>query len=318
LKTKLAFVVAVAKNGVIGRNGRLPWRLPTDLKRFKALTMGKPVVMGRRTWDAIGRPLPGRQTIVVTRNSQFSAEGAHVAHSIEAGLQLAEERAAHLLADTIMIIGGSDVFAALLDRADIVHVTEVDLAPEGDMIFPPLDPSQWTETACEAPPRAANDEANVRFLTYVRRQETPMPRLILAQASTIVDAALAKGRELKLLPLTVVVLDAGGHLVALKREDGSGIARVEIATGKAWGGLGMGVGSRELFERWQKAPMFVIGYAAASGGRMMPVPGGVLIKDASDEIIGAVGISGDTSDNDETCCVAGIEAAGLKPQKGAE
>jgi uncharacterized protein GlcG (DUF336 family) len=145
-----------------------------------------------------------------------------------------------------------------------------------------------------------------------------MSRLTLAQASTIVDAALVKGRELKLLPLAIVVLDAGGHMVALKREDGSGIARVEIATGKAWGGLGMGFGSRELFERWQKAPMFVMGYAAASQGRMMPVPGGVLIRDASGEVIGAVGISGDTSDNDETCCVAGIEAAGLKPQKGAE
>ena len=145
-----------------------------------------------------------------------------------------------------------------------------------------------------------------------------MPRLTLAQASTIIDAALTKGRELKLLPLTVVVLDPGGHMVALKREDNSGIARVEIATGKAWGGLGMGFGSRELFERWQKAPMFVMGYAAASQGRMMPVPGGVLIKDASGEVIGAVGTSGDTSDNDETCCVAGIEAAGLKAQKGSD
>jgi uncharacterized protein GlcG (DUF336 family) len=221
-------------------------------------------------------------------------------------------------ADTIMIVGGSDIFAALLDRADIIHLNEVELAPEGDVRFPPLDPAQWTQIACEVPPRAANDEANVRFLTFVRSPERPMSSLTLAQASQIVDAALARGRELKLLPLTVVVLDAGGHMVALKREDGSGIARVEIATGKAWGGLGMGFGSRELFERWQKAPMFVMGYAAASGGRMMPVPGGVLIRDSSGEIIGAVGISGDTSDNDETCCVAGIEAAGLKAQKGTE
>jgi uncharacterized protein GlcG (DUF336 family) len=145
-----------------------------------------------------------------------------------------------------------------------------------------------------------------------------MSSVTLAQASRIVDAALMKGRELKLLPLTVVVLDAGGHMVALKREDKSGIARVEIATGKAWGALGMGFGSRELFDRWQKAPMFVIGYAAASQGRMMPVPGGVLIRAGSGDVIGAVGISGDTSDNDETCCVAGIEAAGLKAQKGNE
>lgn len=139
----------------------------------------------------------------------------------------------------------------------------------------------------------------------------------LAQASQIIDAALAKGRELSLLPLTVVVLDAGGHKVALKREDGSGIARVEIATGKAWGGLGMGFGSRELFERAAKMPPFIGAYAVATGGRMMPAAGGVLILDAQKKTIGAVGISGDTSDNDEICAVAGIEAAGLTPKTGA-
>jgi dihydrofolate reductase len=165
----LDFVVAVAKNGVIGRNGGLPWRLPTDLKHFKALTMGKPIVMGRRTWDSIGRPLPGRETIVVTRDVNFSAQGAQVAHTIEAGLELAEQHAARLQTDTIMIAGGSDIFAALLDRADIIHLSEVDLAPEGDVLFPPLDPARWIEVACEAPPRAANDEANVRFVTYARR-----------------------------------------------------------------------------------------------------------------------------------------------------
>jgi dihydrofolate reductase len=165
----LTFVVAVAKNSVIGRNGGLPWRLSTDLKHFKKLTMGKPILMGRRTWDSIGRPLPGRETIIVTRGPKFSAEGAHVAHSIEAGLALAQEQAKRMGADTIMIVGGSGIFAALLDRADIIHLTEVDLAPQGDVVFPPLDPAQWTEIACEAPPRAANDEANVRFLTYARR-----------------------------------------------------------------------------------------------------------------------------------------------------
>jgi dihydrofolate reductase len=165
----LAFVVAVAKNGVIGRDGGLPWRLSTDLKHFRALTMGKPIVMGRRTWDSIGRPLSGRETIVITRDPNFSTDGVHVAHSIEAGLKRAEEQAKHLQADTIMIVGGSDIFSALLDFADIIHLTEVDLAPEGDVLFPPLDPARWVEVACEAPPRAANDEANVRFLTYVRR-----------------------------------------------------------------------------------------------------------------------------------------------------
>ena len=144
-----------------------------------------------------------------------------------------------------------------------------------------------------------------------------MSGLTLAQASTIIDAALKRGREMNLAPLTVVVLDAGGHPVALKREDRSGIMRVDIATGKAWGGLGMGFGSRELFERSSKQPMFITALAALSQGRMVPVPGGVLIRGADGEIAGAVGISGDTSDNDETCAVAGIEAAGLKAQTGA-
>ncbi|MEA2955537.1 MAG: dihydrofolate reductase [Alphaproteobacteria bacterium] len=165
----LAFVVAVAKNGVIGRAGRLPWRLPSDLKHFKKLTMGKPILMGRRTWDSIGRPLPGRETIVITRDLNFSADGADVAHSIDAGLAMAQGHAKRLNADTIMIVGGSDLFAALLDRADIIHLTEVDLAPQGDVLFPPFDPARWVEVACETPPRAANDEANVRFLTYARR-----------------------------------------------------------------------------------------------------------------------------------------------------
>jgi uncharacterized protein GlcG (DUF336 family) len=143
-----------------------------------------------------------------------------------------------------------------------------------------------------------------------------MSGLTLAQASTIIDAALKKGRDLNLAPLTVVVLDAGGHPVALKREDRSGIMRVEIATGKAWGGLGMGFGSRELFERSSKQPMFITAIAAVSQGRLVPVPGGVIIRGEGGDIVGAVGISGDTSDNDEICAIAGIEAAGLKPQAG--
>ena len=143
-----------------------------------------------------------------------------------------------------------------------------------------------------------------------------MSAITLAKACTIIDAALAKGRTQKFLPLTVVVLDAGGHTVALKREDGSGIARVEIATGKAWGGLGMGFGSRELFDRAAKMPHFIAAYAVASGGRMMPAAGGVLIVEGG-KVIGAVGVSGDTSDNDEVCAIAGIEAAGLTAKPGA-
>lgn len=144
-----------------------------------------------------------------------------------------------------------------------------------------------------------------------------MSSIRLEQARTIIAAALAKGRELSLAPLTVAVLDAGGHLVALERQDGSGIVRVEIATGKAYGALGMGFGSRELFDRQQKMPMFFTAAIAASGGRMVPVPGGVLIRDGAGRLLGAIGISGDTSDNDEVCAVAGIASAALVAQAGA-
>jgi len=138
----------------------------------------------------------------------------------------------------------------------------------------------------------------------------------LAQASTIVDAALKKARELKQLPQTVVVLDAGGHVICAKREDGSGIMRFEVAVGKAYGALGMGWGSRTMMERAAQNPNFLTGIVAASEGRLVPNPGGVLIRDATNQVLGAVGISGDTGDNDEIIAVAGIEVAGLKADPG--
>lgn len=144
-----------------------------------------------------------------------------------------------------------------------------------------------------------------------------MPSLTLAQASTIVDAALRKGREIKLAPLVVAVLDAGGHLIAFKREDDAGIMRFDIAFGKAWGALGMGVGSRQLAARAAANPAFVNALAAASGGRCVPVPGGALIRDPNGGVIGAVGVSGDLSDRDEECALAGIAAAGLAGDPGA-
>ena len=138
----------------------------------------------------------------------------------------------------------------------------------------------------------------------------------LAQASTIVDAVLKKARELRQMPQTVVVLDAGGHVVCAKREDGSGIVRFEIAVGKAYGSLGMGWGSRTMMERAAQNPNFLTAIVAASEGRLVPNPGGVLIRDANNQVLGAVGISGDTGDNDEIIAVAGIEAAGLKADPG--
>jgi uncharacterized protein GlcG (DUF336 family) len=151
-----------------------------------------------------------------------------------------------------------------------------------------------------------------------RKWGTEMTALTLAQASIIVDKALKKGRELDLQPLTVVVLDAGGQLKAMKREDGSSLLRPEIATGKAWGTLGMGFGGREFARRVAAGnTAFIQALTVASGGKIVPVPGGVLIRASTGgEIIGAVGISGDTSDKDETCAVYGIERAGLAPDTG--
>jgi uncharacterized protein GlcG (DUF336 family) len=143
-----------------------------------------------------------------------------------------------------------------------------------------------------------------------------MTALTLQQASCIVDAALAHARALGLQPLTVAVLDPGGHLMSFKREDGSGILRPEISQGKAWGALGMGVGSRSLATRAAAAPGFFAAIASTSGGRLIPVPGGVLVRDVSGSLIGAVGISGDLPDKDEACAVAGIERAGLIPDAG--
>lgn len=147
-----------------------------------------------------------------------------------------------------------------------------------------------------------------------------MPSLTLSQASVIVDAALATAREMSLAPMTVVVLDAGGHAVALKREDGSGILRAEIASGKAWGALGIGAGSRVLADRIGTGPAgeaFVAAAAVASGGRLIPVAGGVLVRGTGGAVLGAVGVSGDLSDKDEACAVAGIAAAGLSADTGA-
>jgi uncharacterized protein GlcG (DUF336 family) len=143
-----------------------------------------------------------------------------------------------------------------------------------------------------------------------------MSSLTLAQASTIVDVALKTGRDAKYAPLTVAVLDAGGHLVAFKREDKSGLLRFDIAFGKAWGALGMGFGGRTLAGRAPKSQLFFTTLAAASGGRFVPVIGGILIRDAAGDVIGAVGISGDASENDERCGIAGIEATGLKADPG--
>ncbi|ASP20049.1 heme-degrading [Antarctobacter heliothermus] len=143
-----------------------------------------------------------------------------------------------------------------------------------------------------------------------------MTSITLKDAAEVVDNVLAKGREQEFEPLTAVVLDAGGHVVAAKREDGSGIIRFELALGKAYGALGFGLGSRDLAGKAKNAPGFMVGASDASGGRCIPAPGGVLIKNADGHIIGAVGISGDTGPNDEICAIAAIEKVGFTPDAG--
>lgn len=143
-----------------------------------------------------------------------------------------------------------------------------------------------------------------------------MAEISLEQARTIIAAAFAKGKELDLKPLSVVVLDPGGHTKAFERQDGASIARYQIAYGKAHGSLAMGLGSRALYERAEQQPYFLDAVNAMLGGGIVPVPGGVLLRDGQGAIIGAVGITGDTSDNDEACAIAAAEAAGLTPDAG--
>ena len=145
-----------------------------------------------------------------------------------------------------------------------------------------------------------------------------MATLKLSQALSIIDAAFAEARKRNFAKLGIAVLDPGGHVIAFKREDGASFLRFNLAYGKAWGALGMGFGTRELAERAGKQPAFIGALSAVTEGRMVPSPGGVLITAADGELLGAVGISGDTGDNDEICALAGISAAGLSAIPGAK
>jgi uncharacterized protein GlcG (DUF336 family) len=141
-----------------------------------------------------------------------------------------------------------------------------------------------------------------------------MTKLTLDQATTILDTALATANKLKLKPMSVIVLDDGGHVIAFKKQDNSSLMRFEIAHGKAWGSLGVGRPSAAIAQMAQERPHFVASLMTASGGRIVPVQGGVIVRGADGAIMGAVGVTGDTSENDEACAVAGIKAAGLQPE----
>jgi len=164
----IALVAAVARNGVIGSGESLPWRLPGDLKRFKALTMGKPLIMGRKTFQSIGRPLPGRLTIVVTRDMSYAPQGVEVAHDIDAAIRSAAVAASAAGAEEIAVVGGGEIYAQTIGRAERLHITEVDLAPDGDARFPPIDPALWREVARTTGERSPRDEAGFTFVDYER------------------------------------------------------------------------------------------------------------------------------------------------------
>lgn len=165
----LALVVAVGENGVIGREGDLPWHLPSDLKRFRDLTWGKPLVMGRRTFESIGKPLPGRISIVLSSDPAFQPpEGVVKATSLEAALAAAQKAAQELGADAIMVIGGHQVFHDTLPLAQTLHYTRVHASPPGDVHFPAFNADEWHETNREGPIQGPRDDAAFTVITLER------------------------------------------------------------------------------------------------------------------------------------------------------
>jgi len=157
----ISIIVAVAENGAIGSGNRLPWHLPDDLKRFKALSLGKPVVMGRRTFESIGRPLPGRPNIVISRQGGLAIDGVRVAHSLDEALAAAGS------VPEVVVIGGAQIFRQVLPRTDTIHLTRVHARVAGDVFFPELDPAQWREAAVE---HHAADERHQYAFSFVTLQ----------------------------------------------------------------------------------------------------------------------------------------------------
>ena len=166
----IVLLFAVAENGVIGNAGTMPWRLSSDLKRFKADTMGKPVIMGRKTWDSIGKPLPGRANIVVTRSADFHADGARVASTVDEALVLADEAAAEMGAPEICVMGGGEIYRQTLDRASKLSITRILAEIEGDTVFSPvLDPDIWNLDEAIDYPAGEKDSHPTRHEIWVRR-----------------------------------------------------------------------------------------------------------------------------------------------------
>jgi dihydrofolate reductase len=168
---EVVLVIAIAENGVIGSQGAIPWRIKSDMKRFKALTSGKPVVMGRKTFDSIGRPLPGRTNIVVTRDPDYRAAGVVVTHSFADARAIAKGDALRRFATEIAVIGGAEIYAQWMASADRLEITEVHAKPEGDTRFPAIDAADWEEVARVRNPAGPDDSADFSYVTYRRRRQ---------------------------------------------------------------------------------------------------------------------------------------------------
>jgi dihydrofolate reductase len=169
MKHPLAIIVAVAENGVIGRDNKLIWRLKSDLRRFRNLTWGKPMIMGRKTYESIGKPLPGRKTVVLTRDRSFSAEGVEVAHSWDDAVRRAEDLANRMGAAEVAVVGGAEIYALALPHARRLHLTLVHAEPEGDTVFPSYDRSAFRELRRQDHPKGPDDEHPFTFLDLERR-----------------------------------------------------------------------------------------------------------------------------------------------------
>ncbi len=166
---KISFIVAVARGGVIGHQGGLPWRLSADLRYFKRTTMGRPLVMGRKTWDSIGRPLPGRENLVVSRQPDFAPLGVRVIHDLDEALALARRIAEADGVDEIMVIGGAQIFDALRPRADRIYLTEIHAPIPGDVFFAPPDPARWSETSRSERLTDTRSGLDYTFVVYERK-----------------------------------------------------------------------------------------------------------------------------------------------------
>jgi dihydrofolate reductase len=167
---EVMLIVAIAENGVIGAKGAIPWRLKSDMQRFKALTSGKPVVMGRKTFVSIGRPLPGRTNIVVTRDPDFRAAGVVVTNSFASARAIATGDALRRFATEIAVIGGAEIYAQWMAVADRLEVTEVHARPEGDTVLAPINPADWEEVARLRNRASSDDSADFSYVTYRRRR----------------------------------------------------------------------------------------------------------------------------------------------------